>query len=147
MLLPVYNEARQCANTYRASNHNINASNAMTYAHSNTNSYTDSHPTADIHYSDMASSLVDINFSELENTACLVLMHCCDESRAGLCHCLQFLSDMLRMEQTENFTPENLHQIGHTLHSISQLVPALTDLSGYLKTDLLKRGETCNSWG
>lgn len=143
MLLPVYNEARQCANTYRASNHNINASNAMTNADTNTNSYIDSHPTADIYYSDMASSLVDINFSELESTACLVLMHCCDESRAGLCHCLHFIGDILSKQLTEDFTPENLHQIGHTLTSISQLIPALTDLSGYLKTDLSKRGELC----
>lgn len=113
----------------------------MANADTNTNRYIDSHPTADIYYSDMASSLVDINFSELESTSCLVLMHCCDESRAGLCHCLLFLGDMLSKEQAEDFAPENHHQIGHTLMSIGQLLPALTDLSGYLKADLLKRGE------
>lgn len=113
----------------------------MANADTNTIRYIDSHPTADIYYSDMASSLVDINFSNLDSTACLVLLHCCDESRAGLCHCLHFLGEMLSKEQAEEFTPENLHHIGHTLSSISQLVPALTDLSGYLKTDLVKRGE------
>lgn len=113
----------------------------MTNADTNTNHYLDSHPTADIHYSDMASSLVDINFSELESTACLVLMHCCDESRAGLCHCLNFLGHMLSQEQAEEFTPATLNQIGHTLISISQLIPALTDLSAFLKTDLKTRGE------
>jgi len=48
---------------------------------------------------------------------------------------------MLSKQLTEDFTPENLHQIGHTLTSISQLIPALTDLSAFLKTDLKTRGE------
>lgn len=112
----------------------------MADADTNTNRYLDSHPTADIHYSDMSAALVNINLSELESHDSLVLMHCCDETSAGLCHCLRLLGDMLTKERAEDFTPENLHQIGHTLSSISQLVPALTDLSDYLRTDLIKRG-------
>lgn len=113
----------------------------MANADTNTNHYLDSHPTADIHYSDMAASLVDVDFSKLESTACLVLMHSCDESRAGLCHCLNFLGHMLSQEKAEEFTPASLHQIGHTLTSISQLIPALTDLSAFLKADLKARDE------
>lgn len=113
----------------------------MATADTNTNHYLDSHPTADIHYSDMAASLVDVDFSELESTACLVLMHSCDESRAGLCHCLNFLGHMLSQKQAEKFPPANIHQIGHTLTSISQLIPALTDISAFLIADLRKRGE------
>ena len=112
----------------------------MATADTITTRYVDSHPTADIHYSDMAAALSSVSFSETESTDCLVLLHCCDETRAGLCHCLNFLGEALTKEEAEEFTPENLHQIGHTLSSISQLVPALTDLSAYLKADLLQRG-------
>ncbi|MCS2154885.1 hypothetical protein MUU49_20255 [Scandinavium goeteborgense] len=113
----------------------------MADADTNTNRYIDSHPTADIYYSDMAASLVDINFCNMETVNCLVLMHCCDEARAGLCHWLEFIGEDLAKEHAKELTQKNLHQIGHTLSSISQLVPALTDLSGYLKTELLQRNE------
>jgi len=55
----------------------------MADADTNTNRNIDSHPTADIYFSDMAASLVDINFCNMETVNCLVLMHCCDEARAG----------------------------------------------------------------
>lgn len=115
----------------------------MATADTNTNHYLDSHPTADIYFSDMSAALVDINFNDMESINCQFLIHSCDEARAGLYHCLSFLGDVLTKEHAEELSPANLHQIGHTLSSISQLVPTLTDLSSYLKMDLIKRGVMC----
>ncbi|MCX8967247.1 hypothetical protein EHW66_20420 [Erwinia psidii] len=114
----------------------------MANVDSNMNGYLSSLPYTDIHYSDMAGALVNLDFSEMEQSECLLLAHCCDESRAGLCHCLDFLGETLvtfsRLGSHE-FTQESLCQLGHTLTTLSELIPALTDLSQFLHADRLKQ--------
>ncbi|ECD9611739.1 hypothetical protein FNZ18_20565 [Salmonella enterica subsp. salamae] len=110
----------------------------MANADSNTNAYFDPLPDADIHYSCMARALVNISFSDMEPNERLLLAHCCDESRAGICHCLDFLGDTLvtfSRQGTHEFTAESLCQLGHALTTFSQLIPALTDLSHFLHAD------------
>jgi hypothetical protein len=66
----------------------------------------------------------------------LLLANCCDESRAGLCHCIAVLGDVLNEEEMK---PEKRCQLKHTLTTISQLIPALIDLSHFLHSDLRSR--------
>lgn len=106
----------------------------MANADSNMNIYSKSQ--ADICYSSMAGALVNISFDNMELEECLLLAHCCDESRAGLCHCIAVLGEMLNEEKRRT---ENLSQLKHTLTAISQLIPALTDLSHFLHEDLRSR--------
>lgn len=112
----------------------------MANADATTNIYTDSLRYTDIHYSDMAGALANIDFSRMDDGECLMLSWCCDETRAGLCHCLAFLGDLLAKGDA-NLMSENYRcQIAHTLTTISQLVPALTDLSQFVMADLRGRG-------
>ncbi|EPY5145863.1 hypothetical protein KGG53_05375 [Klebsiella pneumoniae] len=110
----------------------------MANADTNMNTYFDPLPHADIHYSDMAGALVNLSFSDMEADERLLLAHCCDESRAGLCHCLDFLGDMLvtfSQQGVNEFTPESLCQLGHTLTTFGRLIPALTDMSQFIHAD------------
>lgn len=109
----------------------------MANADTNMNIY--SEPQADIHYSAMAGALVNISFDNMELDECLLLASCCDESRAGLCHCIAVLGEVLNEEEMK---PEKRCQLKHTLTTISQLIPALTDLSHFLHADLRSRKPT-----
>lgn len=97
-------------------------------------------PYTDIYYFHMAGALVDICFADMEKDECQLLAHCCNETRSGLCHCLAFLGDMMKSyaEHGAHRTPD-LCRLGHTLTTISQLIPALTDLSRFLEVELEKR--------
>jgi hypothetical protein len=88
----------------------------------------------------MAGALANIDFSKMDDSECLMLSWCCDETRAGLCHCLGFLGEWLAKGET-NLMSENYRcQIAHTLTTIGQLAPALTDLSQFVMADLRGRG-------
>ncbi|MFP1824526.1 hypothetical protein [Lonsdalea quercina] len=55
----------------------------------------------------------------------------CEGTRAGLCHCLNFIGDTLVTfadNKVHEFTPASLCQLGHSLISVSLLIPALADL-------------------
>ncbi|HKS34219.1 MAG TPA: hypothetical protein VJS14_10845 [Enterobacteriaceae bacterium] len=106
----------------------------MANADSNMNIY--SEPLADIHYSVMAGALVNISFDNMALDECLLLANCCDRSRAGLCHCIAVLGEVLNEEEVK---PEQRCQLKHSLTTISQLIPALTDLSHFLHADLRSR--------
>jgi hypothetical protein len=110
----------------------------MANADTTTEACPDLLPASDIHYSMMAGALAGISFDDMSYEDCLTLMYCCDESRNGLCHCLSVLSNVLSNAKTtaEVTSPQ---EIAHTLSAISHLVPALTDLSRYLLTDLQQR--------
>ena len=116
----------------------------MANADSNTNTYADLFPYVDIHYSDMAGALVNLSFSDMNADERLLLAHCCDESRAGLCHGLDFLGDMLvtfSQQGVNEFTPESLCQLGHTLTTFGRLIPALTDMSQFIHADRCQQEE------
>lgn len=108
----------------------------MANTDSNTNIYSDPFQASDIHYSAMAGALVNLSFDDMDQDECLLLAHCCDESRAGLCHCIAVLGDLLK---EGDMTHVSLCRLQHTLITLSQLIPAMTDLSQFLHADLRNR--------
>ncbi|HAV1239869.1 TPA: hypothetical protein JGU28_004676 [Salmonella enterica] len=94
---------------------------------------------SDIYHSVMAGSLVNLNFSEMERDERLQLAICCDEARAGLCHCLDFIGNILTTFAQQNtcaLTRQDISHLGHTLTTASQLIPALNNLYLFLHADL-----------
>lgn len=111
----------------------------MANVDSNTNMYSASR--RDIHYSEMAGSLVNISFSEMTQDECLQLAYFCDETHAGLCHCLTFISETinaLAQHGETGFNPSGQHHLGHTLATIGQLIPTVADLSLFIRAELQK---------
>ncbi|KAA8994641.1 hypothetical protein FJU30_26120 [Affinibrenneria salicis] len=103
----------------------------MANADSNTNTYHDSLPNTDCLYSAMRGALADLDFSAMDDDARMLAADYCEGTRAGLCHCLNFIGDTLVTfadNQVHEFTPASLCQLGHSLISVSLLIPALTDL-------------------
>lgn len=103
----------------------------MDNADSNTYTPHPSPPECDSLYSAMSAALAHLDFSglnkdELSLTACY-----CAETRAGLCHCLNFIGEALvtfAENESSESTPESLCQLGHGLTAISLLIPVLTDI-------------------
>ena len=103
----------------------------MAIDNSNTNTYFDALPNAEILYSDLANALEKVDVSTMTQEDRLHLAHCCQEAQAGLCHCLSFIGDTLisfAQSDVHEFTPESLCQLGHGITSIGQLLPALGEL-------------------
>lgn len=105
----------------------------------NTNPYQEINAGRDIHASDMAAALVNISFSEMDEEACLRLAHCCQETHAGLCHCLGLLGETLLAPDAREQNAQNTQRLGHSLYAISLLIPALCDLESFLQAELRER--------
>lgn len=103
----------------------------MDNADSNTYTPHPSLPECDSLYSAMSAVLVHLDFSAMDNDELLLAVCYCAETRAGLCHCLNFIGDAL-VSLADNATnepaPESLCQLGHGLTAISLLIPVLTDI-------------------
>ncbi|EPZ8126415.1 hypothetical protein ACXV6R_004341 [Yersinia enterocolitica] len=89
--------------------------------------------------SSMAEMIVSLNFSDMSNDDCLQLADHCEAACAGLYHCLDYLGDSLITFADHNvltFTPASLCQLGHSLTTISSLIPALSRLEQLIKADI-----------
>ena len=94
---------------------------------------------SDILYSGMAGCLPNLSFSEMSKHERMQLALRCEEARAGLCHCLSFIGDVLVVaagRDKPEFLPVNLMQLGHGLTAISALLPTLTDLEQLIRAEL-----------
>ena len=90
-----------------------------------------SSPESDSLYSAMSAALAHLDFSAMDNDELLLAACYCAETRAGLCHCLNFIGEALvtfAENETYESTPESLSQLGHGLTAIGLLIPALTDI-------------------
>ncbi|KMV32934.1 hypothetical protein ACP26F_13565 [Franconibacter pulveris 1160] len=106
----------------------------------NTNPYQEISAGGDIHFSDMASALVNISFAQMSNAECLQLMQCCQETHAGLCHCLALLGETLsNPTRVEEAGAQNQQRLGHSLYAIGLLAPALNALESFLQAELRER--------
>lgn len=109
----------------------------MANADSNMNTYHHSLPDTDCLYSAMRGALAGLDFSAMDDDARMLAADYCEGTRAGLCHCLNFIGDTLVTfadNQVQEFTPASLCQLGHSLISVSLLIPALTDLQQRAET-------------
>lgn len=96
----------------------------------------------DILYFPMAGCIPNLNFSEMSQEDSLQLANLCEESRAGLCHCLDFIGHVIGSyanRDTLELTATNLFKLGHSLNTISSLLPMLTDLEQLIRADLKGR--------
>ena len=102
-------------------------------ANTDSNTYTPhpSSPECDSLYSAMSAALIHLDFSAMDNDELLLAACYCAETRAGLCHCLNFIGEALvtfAENESNESTPESLCQLGHGLSAISLLIPVLTDI-------------------
>ncbi|WP_349305403.1 hypothetical protein [Serratia plymuthica] len=82
-------------------------------------------------YSAMNAALAHLDFSNIDESERSQVAEYCAETRAGLCHCLNFIGDALITFADNDVcesTPESLCQLGHGLTAISLLIPTLTDM-------------------
>lgn len=104
----------------------------MANVDSNMDTFYQSLPDRECLYSGMHDALSQLDFSNMEAYSRSLITEYCDETRAGLCHCLHFIGDSLVTFADNNvkeFTPESLCQLGHGLNAISLLIPALADMA------------------
>ncbi|MBW5814203.1 MULTISPECIES: hypothetical protein [Yersinia] len=98
---------------------------------------------SDILDTNMAEIIAKLGFSDMNTDDCLQLAdHCC-EANAGLCQCLNYLGDSLVTFADHNileFTSTSLGQLGHSLMTISSLIPALTQLEQLTRADIQNMG-------
>lgn len=93
----------------------------------------------DIFDPSMADVMAKLSFSSMSTDDCLQLADYCDEARTGLCHCLDYLGDSLITFSGHNileFTPTSLYQLGHSLNTISSLIPTLNQLDQHIRADI-----------
>lgn len=98
---------------------------------SNTRSSYQSLPDCASLYSAMSAALAHLDFSNIDESERSQVAEYCAETRAGLCHCLNFIGDALITFADNDVcesTPESLCQLGHGLTAISLLIPTLTDM-------------------
>lgn len=103
----------------------------MAITDSNTYTSHSSSPECDSLYSAMSAALAHLDFSAMDNDELLRTACYCAETRAGLCHCLNFIGEALvTFAESGAYepTPENLCQLGHGLTAMSLLIPVLTDI-------------------
>lgn len=103
----------------------------MADADSNTRTPYQSLAECDSLYSAMSAALAHLDFSIMDNDELSLAAYYCAETRAGLCHCLNFIGDaLITFAENEVYesTPESLCQLGHGLTAICLLIPALTDM-------------------
>ncbi|WP_049602274.1 hypothetical protein, partial [Yersinia similis] len=89
----------------------------------------------DIFDPSMAEIIANLNFSDMNEDDRLQLADHCEAAHAGLCHCLDYLGDSLITFSGHNileFTPTSLYQLGHSLNTISSLIPTLNQLEQHI---------------
>lgn len=99
---------------------------------SNMDTFYQSLPDRECLYSGMRDAFSQLDFSNMDAYSRSLVAEYCDETRAGLCHCLHFIGDSLVTfadNGVKEFTPESLCQLGHGLNAISLLIPALAGMA------------------
>lgn len=97
-------------------------------------------PDTNILSSELRDLFLKLDASHLSEEEAMELSFCCEESIAGLCNGLQFLGKTFisfAENDTLQFSPESLCQIGHSIRTAASLPPALMELNRSAERQIL----------